>query len=309
MLVVAGGNRRSLLSAWGTLYVGGLEAYRTVGIVPAEEDRITLVSVIVPAYNEVARIAGTLGEMCAYFEAKPYAFEIVVVADGADGTREVVGALAARNPRLRVIGSAERRGKGRGVRDGVALARGDVIGFVDADNKTPITEFEKFEGPLADGADLVIGSRGIDASLIERAQARYRRVGSRVFGVGMHALVGLTDIVDTQCGFKFLRGDVARDLFSLQRIDGYMFDVEILALATRAGYRIVQTPVRWRDDADSRLDLVFGNLKNARDVLRIAAMRLRPGLRVPTRPVSPLRATPSTAATDDSAGVPRSARP
>lgn len=261
-----------------------------------------------PAYNEVARIAGTLGELCVYFEAKPYEFEIIVAADGVDGTREVVRELATRNPRLRVIGSPERRGKGRGVRDGVALARGDVIGFVDADNKTPITEFEKFEGPLADGADLVIGSRAIDASLIERAQARYRRIGSRVFGVCMHALVGLTDIRDTQCGFKFFRGDVARDLFTRQRIDGYMFDVEILVLATRSQYRIVQTPVRWRDDADSRLDLVLGNLKNARDILRIAATRLRPGRPSATRPVSVMGATPSAGAADDSARIQRQAR-
>jgi glycosyltransferase involved in cell wall biosynthesis len=244
----------------------------------------------VPAYNEVAGIAATIGEMCAYFEAKPFAYEIVVAADGADGTREVVGELATRNPRVRVIGSNGRRGKGRGVREGVALARGDIIGFVDADNKTPITEFEKFEGPLADGADLVIGSRAIDASLIERAQAPYRRIGSLVFGVCMHALVGLTDIADTQCGFKFFRGEVARDLFARQRIDGYMFDVEILALATRTGYRLVQIPVRWRDDADSRLDLVLGNLKNARDILRIAAARLAPARRMPARPIADLHA-------------------
>ena len=256
-----------------------------------------------PAYNEVARIAGTIGEICAYFEAKSCGFEIIVAADGADGTREVVGELAARNPRVRVIGSNERRGKGRGVRDGVVLARGDVIGFVDADNKTPITEFEKFEGPLADGADLVIGSRGIDGSVIERAQARYRQIGSRLFGVCMHALVGLPDIIDTQCGFKFFRGDVARDLFTRQRIDGYMFDVEILSLATRTGYRLVQIPVRWRDDADSRLDLVVGNLKNARDILRIAATRLSPVKRGPARPITERH--PRTPPIDDSSGVRR----
>src|SRR5438477_256418 len=104
---------------------------------------ISCVSVIVPAYNEVRSIATTLGEMRAYFEAKPYDFEVIVAADGDDGTRELVGTLAARDSRLRVIGHSERLGKGRGVREACVIAHGDVIGFVDADNKTPIGEFDK----------------------------------------------------------------------------------------------------------------------------------------------------------------------
>lgn len=238
-----------------------------------------------PAYNEAGNIASTLGELCTYFDQKPFDYEIIVAADGADGTRERALELGTRISGIRVIGSAERRGKGRGIREGVSRARGDVIGFVDADNKTPITEFDKFESPLKEGTDIVIGSRGLDRSLIERAQPAYRQLGSKVFGLCMHALVGLRGIVDTQCGFKFFRGDVARDLFARQRIDGYMFDVEVLALASRLGYRIVQVPVRWRDDADSRLDLVVGNLANARDILRIAAARLRPPSRAGRRPV------------------------
>jgi dolichyl-phosphate beta-glucosyltransferase len=228
-----------------------------------------LVSVVVPAYNEVGSIGRTLDEMCAYFASKPYDFEIIVAADGHDGTRELVGELGTRNPRLRVIGSPERRGKGNGVRQGVRIARGDVIGFVDADNKTPITEFDKFEGTLAAGADVVIGSRALRESRVERPQRLYRRVGSKVFAQGMRAIVGLTGIADTQCGFKFFQRAAAADVFGRQRIDGYMFDVEILYLATQAGYRIVQIPVRWRDDGDSRLDLVRGNLRNLADLLRI----------------------------------------
>jgi dolichyl-phosphate beta-glucosyltransferase len=168
-----------------------------------------------------------------------------------------------------VIGHAGRRGKGRGIRESIPLCSGDVIGFVDADNKTPISDFEKIEGRLVDGYDVVIGSRALIGSQIERAQPLYRRLGSRGFGVFMHAFVGLFDIVDTQCGFKFFRGDVARELFRLQQIDGYMFDVEILYLAQRLGYRTVEVPVRWRDDGDSRLELVAGNLRNVRDIVSI----------------------------------------
>jgi dolichyl-phosphate beta-glucosyltransferase len=233
------------------------------------------VGVVVPAYNEVRSIGATLGEIRGYFAAKPYDFEIVVAADGNDGTRELVAELARSEPRLKVIGSPERRGKGRGVREGMQLVRGDVVGFVDADNKTPITEFDKFEPYFASGTDLVIGSRGLRESRIERPQPLYRRAGSKVFAVGMHAIVGLHSITDTQCGFKFFRRAAADEIFHNQRIDGYMFDVEVLYLASARGYRIAQVPVRWRDDGDSRLDLVAGNLRNLRDLLRIRLGRYR----------------------------------
>jgi dolichyl-phosphate beta-glucosyltransferase len=236
---------------------------------------ISRVSVIVPAFNEVATIEQTLGEIGAYFGTKPYDFEIIVAADGDDGTREHVGRMAALEPRLKVIGQRERRGKGFGIRQGVRLATGDVVGFVDADNKTPIQEFDKFESLLAAGCDVVIGSRALRESRVERPQRLYRRVGSRGFGVFMHAVVGLTHIVDTQCGFKFFRREAAVDLFSRQQVDGYMFDVEILDLANRAGYRLEQVPVRWHDDGDSRLQLVRGNLRNVADIVRIYLNRYR----------------------------------
>jgi dolichyl-phosphate beta-glucosyltransferase len=115
----------------------------------------------------------------------------------------------------------------------------------------------------------VIGSRVLGGAAIERRQPFYRRVGSRGFSVVMRLLVGLWGIPDTQCGFKFFRGPVARDLFARQRIDGYMFDVEVLHLARRSGYRLKQVGVRWRDDGDSRLALVAGNWQNLVDLFRI----------------------------------------
>ena len=236
---------------------------------------LSLVSVVVPAYNEAKSIAATLDELFAYFETKPYGCEVIVVADGDDGTRELVGERAAHEPRLKVIASRKRLGKGHGVRHGVRLARGDVIGFVDADNKTPIGEFDKFEPHLAGGVPVVIGSRALQQSRVERPQPLYRRLGSTAFGVLMHAFVGLRDIPDTQCGFKFFRRDAALAIFERQRIDGYMFDVEILYLATQAGYPISQVPVRWRDDGDSRLQLVRGNVRNVVDILRIRLGRPR----------------------------------
>jgi dolichyl-phosphate beta-glucosyltransferase len=240
----------------------------------------TELSLIVPAYNEARSILGTLRDFQAYLDRQPFDYEIIVAADGDDGTREKVAGLAARDPRLRVLGDPERGGKGRGIRRGVALARGRLIGFADADNKTPIEEMDKLLPWLDRGCDVVIGSRAVAGSHIETPQPWYRRAGSKAFAVGMHLVLGLWEINDTQCGFKFFRGAVARDLFARQRIDGYMFDVEVLHLAVRSGYRIKEVGVRWRDDGDSRLQLVAGNWQNLLDVLRV---RFR---RYPSRPAS-----------------------
>jgi dolichyl-phosphate beta-glucosyltransferase len=236
------------------------------------------VSVVVPAYNEARRIAGTLSEILAYFTAKPYAVEVIVSADGNDGTRELASELGSRDARIKVIGSSQRRGKGLGVREGFRLAQGDIVGFVDADNKTPIDEFDKFEREFLNGAEVVIGSRALRESRVERPQPLYRRLGSKAFAFGMHAIVGLGDIPDTQCGFKFFRQHAAAEIFAQQRIDGYMFDVEILHLSAQGGYRLAQVPVRWRDDGDSRLDLVSGNARNFVDLLRIRFGRPRPAV-------------------------------
>jgi dolichyl-phosphate beta-glucosyltransferase len=226
-------------------------------------------SLIVPAYNEARTILGTLDALRGYLERQRYGYEIIVAADGTDGTRERAAGRASRDPRVVVLGGPGRGGKGRGIRLGVARARGQLIGFLDADYKVAIEEVEKLLPCFEQGYDVVIGSRGVGDSRVEVAQPWYRRAGSWAFGLGMHCLVGLWDIRDTQCGFKFFRGPVARDLFARQRIDGYMFDVEVLYLAARSGYRIKEVGVRWRDDGDSRLDLVAGNWRNFADMLRI----------------------------------------
>ena len=227
------------------------------------------VSLVIPAYNEAARICETVGEAYDYFRIRGHAFEIIVSADGTDGTREAAAEFGRTREGIRVIGSPVRRGKGCGLREGVRIAQGDIIGFTDADNKTPIAEFDKVEPRLRDGHDVVIGSRAMLGAEIEQHQPIYRRLGARAFGLVMHACVGLGDIPDTQCGFKFFRGDVARDLFALQQIDGYMFDAEVLYLARARGYRMAQVPIRWRDDGDSRSPVVSGSVKMGRDLLSI----------------------------------------
>ena len=227
------------------------------------------ISLILPAYNEAARIRQTVNEAIDYFDGKNLSYQIVVAADGDDGTREIVHEMGQGNPRIQVIGNNERRGKGYGLRQAMPLCNGKIVGFADADNKTPITELDKFLPLLQDGADIVIGQRPHGGDLIEKQQSLVRRVGSRGFKVFMHLAVGLYDIYDTQCGFKFFKNAVAHDLFARQLIDGYMYDVEILYLARQSGYDIEQVEVRWADDGDSRLNLIGGNIRNFRDVLKI----------------------------------------
>lgn len=182
---------------------------------------------------------------------------------------------------FKVIGQPARLGKGHGIRQAVEIARGAAVGFADADNKVPISEFDKLWPYLTDGYDVVIGSRGVDPSLVERKQPLYRQLGSKGFAVFMHAVVGLKGISDTQCGFKFFKRHVAKELFRRQKIDGYMFDVEILALTEQFSYSIKEVPIRWHDDGDSRLQLLSGNFQNVIDIFKIRrstrrAMHLNP---------------------------------
>ena len=230
-------------------------------------------SLVVPAYNEVGRIAATLEAMRTFLDARKFSWQIIVAADGTDGTREAAAAWARGDGRILVSGSPQRAGKGRGVRLGVELATGKTIGFIDADYKTPIEEIEKIIPAFDEGFDVVIGSRKVVGAQIDKSQPLYRRLGSAAFHAVMGTLLGLSDIRDTQCGFKFFRHDAAKRIFSLQRIDGYMFDVEILRLARLLNLRIKEVGVRWRDDGDTRYSPISGTIKNARELLRIRMLR------------------------------------
>lgn len=226
-------------------------------------------SVVVPAYNEVGRIDGTLDAIQAHLARRGASYEVIVAADGDDGTRERVAERGRGDARIQVLGSRERRGKGYGIRAAVKRTRGAIVGFVDADDKTPFSELDKLLPWLEQGFGVVVGSRAAPGAAIEAPRPLHRRLGSIGFSLLLRSLLDVGGVRDTQCGFKFFRGDVARELFARQRIDGYMFDAEVLQLAARAGHRIKEVGVRWRDDGDSRLDLVSGNWTNLRDVLRI----------------------------------------
>jgi dolichyl-phosphate beta-glucosyltransferase len=226
-------------------------------------------SAVLPAYNEAGSIRRTLAEMRIFLDAQDYSYEVIVAADGDDATPAIVDEIARDWPNLQLSAEHGRHGKGHGLRRGMARARGEIVGFLDADYKTEINEITKVLPWLNHGYDIVAGSRALADSRIERYQPTYRQVGSRLFGFALHAIVGLRDIRDTQCGFKFFTRHAANAIFERTKVDGYMCDVEILYLAERLGLRVKQIGINWRDDGDSRLALVSGNLRNGYDLFAI----------------------------------------
>ncbi len=230
-------------------------------------------SIVIPAYNEERRLGPTLERVGAWLDEQGRDAEILVVDDGsADGTSDLVRARAQEDPRVRLLGERVNRGKGYSVGEGVAAARGERILFSDADLSTPIEELPKLEAALErEGAQVAIGSRAKPGASLERRQPFYREGMGRAFNLLVQVLV-FPGIRDTQCGFKLFTAEAARTLFAHRRIDGFAFDVELLYVARRLGYRIAEVPVRWVNDEASRVDPVRDSLRMFRDILRVRAL-------------------------------------
>ena len=225
------------------------------------------ISIIIPAYNEAKRIVFTIERTMAFMAQRPWTYELLVVDDGSvDGTADQVDQLAKNAPALRCIRNPANRGKGFSIRNGVGHAAGSCIGFMDADYKTDIAAIDRVMDLMVSGCDGVIGDRTMATSSISVARRRFRQWGTDLFRQLLHRWIGLSQFPDTQCGFKFFRSDVMRDLFARQKVDGYMFDVEILMLATSAGYDVRRISVEWQDDPDSRFNPVTGMIRNLREL-------------------------------------------
>jgi len=232
-------------------------------------------SIIVPAYNEEQRILPTLERLHRFLSAHPLRHEIVVVDDGStDNTVGVVALAMARIPSLRLVRQTPNRGKGAAVRLGMLEARGQLRVMCDADGSMPPEQLPRLLEPIvACKAEIAIGSRYAEGAKTDARQPWYRVLWSRLANrVIQRSLV--PGVRDTQCGFKAFTAEAARDLFALGRIDGWAFDLEILALARRRGYAIAEVGVEWRDDRRSRVN----PLKDLWKVVR-EAMTIRKNLR------------------------------
>lgn len=221
-------------------------------------------SVVIPAYNEQERLKRFVPGIVKFLEAKGQPFEIVVVNDGSrDGTAQVARQLSQEFPMLRLIDLQPNRGKGGAVKTGMLDARGEFVLFTDADQSTPITEVEKVLPKLErDGYDMVIGSRAMPGAGVEQPQAWYRALAGKLFGVGTK-LFCIRGFYDTQCGFKVMKRDVAQKVFPQVTSNSAIFDIEMLVVATREGYRIAEVAVQWVHDPDTRIPY---NLRRAMNI-------------------------------------------
>lgn len=228
-------------------------------------------SIVIPAYNEENRIGWTLKETFSYLDKQNYTSEVIVVNDGStDRTVETARNFESQaTGRLRLIENPGNRGKGYSVRNGMLQAAGEIILFFDADLATPTSEIVKVVKPIAGGRyDVVFGSRAIDRSLIGTHQSPVREIIGRAGNLIQFAFTGLR-FKDTQCGFKAFRKEAAQAVFKLQRIDGFGFDPEILFIAKKQGWRLLETPVRWNHVEGSKLNPILSPIKVLMEVSTI----------------------------------------
>jgi len=226
-----------------------------------------LLTIIIPAYNEERRLPVTLPQVIAFVQEQTYPVEILVVDNAStDRTADIVREIAEQHPIVTLLHQPI-RGKGAAVRKGIFAGRGEYLFICDADLAMPIEEIEKFIPPAISDYDVAIASR--EAPGAKRYhEPWYRHLMGRVFNLLVRVLLVL-DIQDTQCGFKCFRRDIAHHLFSLQTIDGWAFDVELLHIAQRRGYRIVEVPIHWYYGENSRISPLRDSLNMIREVYRI----------------------------------------
>ena len=229
-------------------------------------------SIVIPAFNEAARIGLTLRAIAEYARTSAPDLELLVVDDGStDATASVAEQILAdaRHVQTRVLRYPVNRGKGYAVRYGLLAARAPIAIFSDADLSTPISELPKLLGGIVRGdADLTFGSRALDRTLIGVRQSRPRELGGRAFNLVLRLATGLP-FWDTQCGFKAFRMKVCRPLIEAGTIDGFGFDIELLYEAHRAGLRMREIPVRWDHRDGSKVDFLRDGSRMLRDVLTV----------------------------------------
>ncbi len=226
-----------------------------------------LLSIIIPAHNEEKRLPPTLEQVFAFLEKQKYEAEVLVIENGStDKTYEAAQSFASRHKNLRVM-RVDGRGKGLAVQHGMLEARGQHRLMCDADLSMPIEEIAKFSSPDAINYDIAIASR--EAPGAKRFdEPRYRHLGGRFINFIIRLLI-LPGLQDTQCGFKCFRADVADDLFKRQTLMGWSFDIELLFIARRHGYRITEIPINWYYRPESKVNVLRDSTRMIRDIFQI----------------------------------------
>jgi dolichyl-phosphate beta-glucosyltransferase len=230
-------------------------------------------SVVIPCFNEAARIGATIQETLGYLEKNSPQSELLIVNDGStDETSTIARETLAQAPiEAHLLENFPNRGKGGAVRKGLLAAQRSIGLFFDADLSTPLGEIPKVIEPIAnDDVDLAFGSRALNRGLIGQHQPWLREQGGRVFNLLVRLTSGLP-FWDTQCGFKAFRLDVCRPVLQRARIDGFAFDVELLVLAQRAGLRLREIPVRWNHAEGSKVRFINDSLRMLREVMALRA--------------------------------------
>lgn len=227
-------------------------------------------SLLIPAYNESQRISPALDRIIEYLGAQTYSWEMLIVDDGSrDETASLVAKRIEGITNAKLIAYQPNRGKGYAVRTGMLAAQGKWVVFLDADLSTPPEEIDNALRYLNDGYEMVIGSRALPDSQIEKKPPLYRRLATAIFDLVKHLMVGLWQYSDTQCGFKAYKQEAVRPLYERAVIDRFMFDVEILYLAERKHLKVKEMAVRWADAAGSKVRFWEGVYNMMKDLTRI----------------------------------------
>jgi glycosyltransferase involved in cell wall biosynthesis len=226
-------------------------------------------SIVIPAYNESARILATLKSVLEYIRARGWVAEVLVVNDGSqDATGNIVREFAKTAPEVRLLENPGNRGKGYSVRSGILLALGEVVMFTDSDLSAPIEEAERLFAAIEQGADIAIGSRWLESARQTQRQPLFRQFFSRCFNAVTRAVMRLP-FADTQCGLKAFTRQAAQTVFQLQTIERWGFDPEILLIALKRGYHVVEVPVSWANDERTRMSYLRDGIKVLEEIAMI----------------------------------------
>ena len=232
---------------------------------------IPYLSIVVPAYNEALRLPPTLEKLAEFCRDFGRSYEVLVIVErSTDGTLEIAARFAAQQAHFQAVDNEVQRGKGYAVRSGMLRARGEYVFYMDADLSVPLAAVPEFLARFesAPRADVLLGNRQHAMSRITRRQTWLRRTMGQTFNRILKTCA-LASLHDTQCGFKAFRREAAREIFSRQTIDGFAFDVEVLLLAERLGYKIADLPVEWINSPESKVRIVRDSLAMLRDTLRV----------------------------------------